>query len=85
MDNPLNILEQQTVVRIYHSVSLVQGCTSNEGPTVDVTTFKTIKITGEMNCENVISLLAQKLAINDSAKYNLYSLDSQLGNGKFNK
>lgn len=83
MSDP-SILTQESVVRIYHSVNLVRGCTATIGESVDVTMFKTIKITGGMNCGDIISILAQKLALGDDSQYNLYSLDTQLNSSKSN-
>ena len=76
---------QSAVVRIYHTVDLVEGCAPmqlEEGQ-VDLTMFKTIKITGTMITSEIIGVLSQKLKINDKATFSIYSLDSTSNSSSF--
>jgi len=74
---------QCAVVRIYHS-ALIEGCLPKDAKDaqIDLTMFKSLKITGDMTSSSLITVLAQKLAIKDKSMFGLYSLDSNFNSIK---
>lgn len=78
---------QSAIIRVYHPVDLVAGCSPKiadaEGQTiVDLTMFKTIKITDSMNTNEVVQMLSQKLKMDDSSQFTIYSIDPQFNKSK---
>lgn len=82
-----SLVGQFAIIRVYHSVDLVEGCTSQigdcNGQIIDLTMFKTIKISGAMYTKDIIGILAQKLKMGDTSNYCIYSIDSQFNKSTF--
>ena len=68
------------VVRIYHSVTVVDGCSiqaNGKSESLDISMFKTIKLTSTTTAKQVIDTLSQKLTLKDRENFFLYSVDAQ--------
>ena len=68
------------VVRIFHSVTVVDGCSTKDtgkNESLDISMFKTIKLTSKTSSKQVIDILSQKLTLKDRENFSLYSVDAQ--------
>ena len=72
------------VVRVHHSVDVIDGCSTTKNvEIIDITMFKTLKITNTTSAEEIIRILSQKLTLKDRDKFNIYTLDSQYNNSLY--